>query len=58
MANLKKCDFMVHPNELRKCIIEIDEVWHELSQQQRYLAEITNQIHCVPFIPFTRKMRV
>ena len=45
MANLKKCDFMVHPNELRKCIIEIDEVWHELSQQQRYLAEITNQIH-------------
>ena len=36
---------MVHPNELRKCIIEIDEVWHELSQQQRYLAEITNQIH-------------
>lgn len=26
---------MVHPNELRKCIIEIDEVWHELSQQQR-----------------------
>ena len=42
MANLKKCDFMVHPNELRKCIIEIDEVWHELSQQQRYLAEITN----------------
>lgn len=24
MANLKKCDFMVHPNELRKCIIEID----------------------------------
>ena len=36
---------MVHPNELRKCIIEIDGVWHELSQQQRYLAEITNQIH-------------
>lgn len=45
MANFKKCDFMVHSNELRKCIIGIDEVWHELSQQQRYLAEITNQIH-------------
>lgn len=48
MANLKKCDFMVHPNELRKCIIEIDEVWHELSQQQRYLAEITIRFMDMP----------
>ena len=43
MANLKKCDFMVHPNELRKCIIE-----YELSQQQRYLAEITIRFMDMP----------
>ena len=24
MANLKKCDFMIHSNELRKCIMEMD----------------------------------
>lgn len=45
MAILNKSDFMVQTNELKKCIMEMDDIWHELSQQQHYLAGITGQTH-------------